>query len=597
MKQSFVKALIVTVLVLALSLGFAVSAFALPINNVSNSYFYDVNGNDASAPLAFTVDRVISYPDIVPNGTVKQPFEPVDLHYHDGYLYVLDAKNRCVYVLDDEYKLVTTISRLSGDNIPDIYVVQDGSSETEDGEEVPDLDAGSPEADAEAPTGPVVMTGGNKFELQGPMGIFVVTGDVDEDGDGKKDPVIYISDTDNQRIVVCNLKGQVSQVYQQIKVSVLGDLYSFKPTRLVVDNTGDLQVICSGINRGIMQINSDGEFRAFFGAPDVLISAWERLWRNFATEEQLAQMVTFTPTEYSSLTIDKRGFIYPTISALDDAAVKGLRALSISPSHSPVKKLSADGTDMLRRKGLANPMGDLVWAPSKEVSPKIIDISVQSDSGRYTILDQQTGRFFTYDADGNLLYLAGGKGTSQGTFQMPAALETQGDYVYISDTTAKTITVFRATDYVKAINEAAQASANGLWETSIPLWQEVLSYNSNMFIANIGLGKAEMRLAMALIDDQRDANGMNALDHYEKAIFYFDRASEKDNYSVAYTALRGNELEKYFGLIFGVIGVLIVGLIVLKIVRAQKKKKAAKAMKKRVDQGPMINRAKKGDAE
>ncbi|MBO5222544.1 MAG: hypothetical protein J6C26_09540 [Clostridia bacterium] len=581
MKQKFIKALIVTVLALSLVVGMVTTSFALPINNVSNSYFYDVNGNDASAPLSFTVDRVLKVSDFT-DMALTAKFSPTDLHVHNGYLYILDSVNRCVFVLDEEYQLVTQIRLLVGD-VPDLAIVQAAPEEGEEGEE----GGGSSGASSGS---------GNKLEFNNPQGIFVVDGKEDADGDGKLDPIVYVSDTDNQRIVACDLTGKVYNVYQSIKVSVLGDNYVFNPTRLVIDNTGDIQVICAGINRGIMQITSDGEFRSFFGAPDVLISAWERIWRNFATEEQLAQMVTYTPTEYSSLTIDDRGFIYPTIAALDEAAVSALRSLSVSPTYAPVKKLSADGTDMLRRKGLSSPMGDLIWAPSREVYPKIVDIAVESNSGRYTILDQQTGRFFTYDADGNLLYLGGGSGTSQGTFQLAAAIEINGDYVYVSDTKAKTVTVFRATDYVHAINEAAQASANGYWEASIPLWQEVLSYNSNMFIANIGLGKAEMRLAMALIDDQRDANGMNALDHYEKAIVYFDRANEKVNYSVAYTALRGNELEKYFGLIFGAIGVLVVGLIVLSFVRKHLKKKKMKPVHRDEDRdAPKINRAKKGD--
>jgi len=580
MKRTFIKTLLVAVLAAALLLGLAVSAFALPINNVSNSYFYDVNGNDASAPYSFTVDRLITYKDIKPDAAWNAAFTPTDLHYYDGHLYILDASNSSVYIMNDQYKVVAEINLLSGD-IPDVVLSEKAPEEGEEGE-------GETNAPASA----------NKYVLNAPQGIFVVEGDVDADGDGKNDPLVYISDTENERIIACDWNGKVYKTYQCIKVTVLGENYTFKPTRLVIDNTGDIQVICSGINRGIMQINSDGEFRSFFGAPDVLISAWERIWRNFATEEQLNQMVTYTPTEYSSLTIDKRGFIYPTISALDEAAVRALKNLSVSAVYAPIKKLSADGTDMLRRKGLSAPMGDLVWAPSLEAYPKIVDIAVEDDSGRYTVLDQQTGRFFTYDADGNILYLGGGSGTSVGTFQMAKALEINGDYVYVSDTNAKSITVFRATDYVHAINEAAEASANGYWEESIDLWKNVLSYNSNMFIANIGLGKAEMRLAMSLIDDQRDANGLNALDHYENAIVYFDRASEKENYSVAYTALRGNELEQYFGLIFGAVGVLIVGLFVLSIVRKARKKKKMKAVKRSSDKdGPVINRAKKGDAE
>ncbi len=548
MKQKFIKSIIVTVLALSIVLGSVLTSSALPINNVNNSYFYNVDGFDAAAPISFTVEKQISVLDIVANATVSTAFSPTDLCFRNGYLYVLDAKGNSVYVLDEQFQVVSSIRTLTGD-IPELKINAESSGDSEE------------EGEEEE-----VVVSSNKYALNAPQGIFVTN-----------DGTIYISDTENQRIVACDINGKVSKVYQSIKVTVLGDNYAFKPTRLVIDNTGDLQVICSGINRGIMQITSDGVFNAFFGAPDVIISLWQRVWRNFATEEQLAGMETFAPTEYSSLTVDDRGFIYPTIAALDEAAVRALKAKNKTTTYAPVKKLSADGTDMLRRKGIAAPMGDLVWAPMLEYSPRIVDIAVDNESGRYTLLDQATGRFSTYDTDGNLLYICGGSGTSVGTFQLATALEINGDYVYVSDTVTNTITVFKATAYVQAINQAAEASANGHWNESIPLWQNVLNYNSNMYIANIGLGKAEMRLAMNLIGDQTDAYGQSSLDHYEQAIVYFDRANEKANYSIAYTALRTNELEKYFGLIFGAIGVLVVGYFAWDITRKYKKRKKEKA--------------------
>lgn len=536
------------VLAFAVIFGSVLSASALPINNVNDPYFYNVDGIDAAAPLSFTVEKHISVVDIVPNATVTTAFVPTDLCFKNGYLYVLDSKGNAVYVLDEQYQLVSTIRTLTGD-IPELALTTE-VVEGEDGEQQE------------------VVISSNKYALNAPQGIFVT-----DDG------TIYISDTENQRILACDINGKVSKVLQAIKIPVLGDKYMFKPTRLVVDNIGDVQVICSGINRGIVQITSEGTFNAFFGTPDVIVSLGDRIWRNFATEEQLAQMVTYTPTEYSSLTTDRRGFIYTTISALDEAAVRALSNRSLVSTYAPVRKLSADGTDMLRRKGLAAPMGDLTWPGMKDYAPKIVDIAVDDESGRYTILDQTTGRFSTYDNDGNLLYICGGVGTSIGTFQMASALEINGDYVYVADSSNNTITVFKATPYVLSINRAAAATAEGLWAESIPLWQDVLSYNSNMYIANISLGNSEMQLAFKLLDDEVDASGMTALDHYENAMFYYDRANEKVNYSTAYVAIRTNELEKYFGLIFGAIAVLIVGYIVLSIVKKQKKRKKEKAQK------------------
>ena len=112
MKQKFVKSLIVTVLALAVVFCSVLSTMALPINDVNNSYFYNVDGVDAAAPKAFTVEKYISVLDIVPNATKTTAFSPADLFYKNGYLYILDGKGNCVYVLDERYQLVSTIRTL-----------------------------------------------------------------------------------------------------------------------------------------------------------------------------------------------------------------------------------------------------------------------------------------------------------------------------------------------------------------------------------------------------------------------------------------------------------------------------------------------------
>lgn len=582
MKTKFIKSLIVTVLALSLLFCSAVTAFALPINNVTNSYFYNVDGKDAAAPDAFTVVRVLDYSDIT-GGTADLKFQPRDMFVYEDLLFIVDSETSQVHILDintfePAYKPVGgKLSPAEGYAIPPVVLSTVSAPSDEEDEEG---------LESEAPATGAVSTGNPTAFVQ-PEGIFVIDSGEDKDEDGMNDPILYVADTGNQRIVVCDVYGTVSNVYQNIKAPILGDNYAFLPTRLVIDNTKDIQVICRGETRGIMQIESDGNFRGFFGAPDVIISLWNRIWRNFATEEQLAKMENFTPTEYSSVAIDSRGFVYPTIAALDEGAIVQLKNHSIATTYAPLKKLSADGTDMLRRKGLAAPMGDLVWSPHPDYSPKLVDVVVD-DSFRYTLLDQQTGRFFTYDEDGNILYLGGGAGSARGQFTLATCIEVYEDYYFVGDTSTTTatgtVTVFRTTDYAKAINTAVETASNGEWEASIPLWEDVLKYNSNMYIANIGLGKAEMRLAMSLVDGEKDQYGMTSLDHYEKAVEYFDRASEKDNYSIAYTALRTNEMEKYFGLIFGGFAVLIVGLLVLSSVtkyrKARKVKMAERAAKK-----------------
>lgn len=543
MKRKLIKIALTFSLLVCLVLSLMVPSSALPINNVTDNYFYNLEYQAVDAPLAFTTEKVISLSNLLGSSTsTTNTFRPSDVFFRNGLLYILDRNGNRIYILDEQYQVVSVVERLSGD-IPPLAIVQTSSGE--EGEE-----GGSSGSSG----------GRSNTSFASPEGIYVT-----------EDERIFVADTENQRIVVCDRNGLVSKVYQSIRVSVLGENYVFKPTKIVVDNTGDLQIIASGINRGIMQVDSDGNFRAFFGTPSVIVSLWERIWRAIATEQQQASLNKFVPTEYSNLTVDSRGFIYPTTSALGETAVMQLSRWSKTSNYAPVKKLTADGTDVLRRKGLAAPMGDLLWA-DYDVYPLIVDVAVDSDSGRYTLLDQRTGRFFTYDNDGNLLYMGGGSGTQAGKFSNACGLAINGDYYYVADSNNKTVTVFKATDYVHAINQATEATANGLWEESIPLWNEVLNYNSNMFIAYIGLGKAEMRIGMTILDDDL------ALEHYARAVDYLSHAGEKENYSMAYAALRTDQLEENFTLIVVTAIVLIVGIMALvtwrKIVN-QKKKKAA----------------------
>ena len=169
--------------------------------------------------------------------------------------------------------------------------------------------------------------------------------------------------------------------------------------------------------------------------------------------------------------------------------------------------------------------------------------------------------------DGNLLYMGGGSSTDQnGRFRTANSIAIRGEHIIISDVGTKSITVYETTEYARLINSAVSSNAAGRFEEAADYWDKVTTFNSNMYIAYIGLGKAEMRQAMANYDETR-------FDHYENALVYFSKATEKENYSKAYGELRKEELSKNFSFIFIGIIIIIVGIIVLYFVRKSLKKK------------------------
>lgn len=56
-------------------------------------------------------------------------------------------------------------------------------------------------------------------------------------------------------------------------------------------------------------------------------------------------------------------------------------------------------------------------------------IRAACSGGMYSVLDSKRGRVFTYDSQGNLLYIFGGRGDQKGQFNQPCALIYNGDEI------------------------------------------------------------------------------------------------------------------------------------------------------------------------
>ena len=104
------------------------------------------------------------------------------------------------------------------------------------------------------------------------------------------------------------------------------------------------------------------------------------------------------------------------------------------------------------------------------------------------------------------------------------------------------------------------------YDEALVEWKNVLDYNSGLYIAYTGLGKAQMRLAMADAD----------LEGYEQALEYFTLANEKSYYSKTFKELRKDSLSENFTTIIVVAVVLVAGGIALYVVSKVRKNKKSK---------------------
>lgn len=338
---------------------------------------------------------------------------------------------------------------------------------------------------------------------------------------------LYIADTNNMRVVELDSGGNLVQVIENPKSDVLEEGYVFRPLKVAVDYADRVYVIAQNQFEGIMAFDEAGVFLGFTGTINVQITPWEIFWRRFSTKEQRARQQLFIPTEFTGMEIDEDGFVYAT-------NVDG-------EGKQSVRRLNPSGEDVIQKKesGLS---GDLDWRISGTYSgpSRIVDVVVRNQ-GIYSILDSVRGRIFTYDHEGNLLYIFGGLGSQEGTFTGPVAIDTVGEEILVLDATRNLVNRFRATHYGSLINQAVGLRYDGDEVQAVECWKEVLKLDSNFELAYVGIGKSYL------------AAGQN-----KEAMECFRTGNSKQYYSIAYKRYRNEILKENMGTI-------LTGLIVLVI--------------------------------
>ena len=343
---------------------------------------------------------------------------------------------------------------------------------------------------------------------------------------------LYIADSQNRRIVVLELDGTFVKYVQNPQSEVLDEKFVFTPLKVSVDYADRVYCVAQNMFQGIMVFSSEGDFTGFFGTISVKISLWERFWRKVSTKEERSKQQLFIPTEFTGIDVDEEGFVYASNKDTD-----GIQA---------VRRLNPRGEDVIRKGPKENVGGDLVFNSIGIYSgpSQIVDV-VYRDHGIYSLLDAKRGRIFTYDHEGNLLYIFGGIGTQEGTFRMPAAIEQLDRNLLVLDSLQATVNIFSVTEYGALINEAVGLRFNGDESLAIPLWQEVLKLDENNELANSGIGKAYL------------SAGDN-----ENALLYLRRGMNRAYYSVAFKRWRNEALRDNISWLLTGLVVLVILLVV-----------------------------------
>lgn len=345
---------------------------------------------------------------------------------------------------------------------------------------------------------------------------------------------LYVADSMNKRVVVLTPEGKFVNIIDNPQSEILEEGFDFIPIKVTVDYADRAYVISKNAFEGILVFESDGNFTGYFGTIDVKITLWEKFWRKIATKEERSKQQLYIPTEFTGMDVDSGGFIYAT--NIDSDGVQAVR------------RLNPQGKDVIQKGENENVGGDLrVYTYGKYAGPSEITDVVYRGKGIYSLLDRKRGRIFTYDKEGNLLYIFGGLGSQEGTFTTPVAIEAVGDQLIVLDAYYGAILKFGETEYGNLINEAVGLRYDGDETEAIEIWQKVLKLDENNELANSGIGKAYLTAG-----DNRTA------------MKYLELGMNRKYYSVAWKRYRNEILTENMNRIMTVVVVLIILLIIYK---------------------------------
>lgn len=352
---------------------------------------------------------------------------------------------------------------------------------------------------------------------------------------------LYVADTYNNRIVVFDQGYKLVKIIKDPTSEILEEGYVFSPLKVSVDYADRIYCIAQNMFEGIMVFENTGEFIGFIGTIEVEISLWEKFWKRIATKEERSNQRLYIPTEFTGIDIDDNGFVYA--SNIDETGIQAIR------------RLNPSGQDVIKKGQNENLGGDLrISGSSRYAGPSQITDVVYREKGKYSLLDRKRGRVFTYDHEGNLLYIFGGLGTQKGTFVTPVAIENIGETIIVLDAYRNEILTFTETQYGSLINEAVGLRYDGDETKAVKLWKEVLKLDENNELAYVGIGKAYLTSG-----------------EHEMAMDYLRRGMSSEYYSIAFRRYRNEILKENMSYILTGIVVVIAAISIGRRINNKKK--------------------------
>ena len=348
-----------------------------------------------------------------------------------------------------------------------------------------------------------------------------------------EDLSVWIADTGNLRLATLNADRSDRKEYVKPDSALLENNFTFDVQKLYVANTGYIYVL-KGAN--LIAIDEGNNFRGYLGADDVGFSLSRTLIRMFGSKSQVERTVKQEPASYSNFYIGADNMIYGILS---------------NKKTAQIRKLNSVGNNTYEEQKYGFTLED---NEEKPLDPTLADITVE-DNGIITVVDRLSGLLYQYDQEGNLLCTFGGIGTVGGLFQIPISIDHDSDgYLYVLDYNTGSITVFKPTHFIKLIHQAVTLHGEGRYQEALTYWKEALEIDSNYALAHQGVAKV-----------------MGKQDDWVAALASYYLADDKDGYSEAFSEYRHEMFRQYF---VPIVAVIAVGAVLLVKLLGFLKKKA-----------------------
>ncbi|WP_438347539.1 YIP1 family protein [Paenibacillus sp. FA6] len=329
------------------------------------------------------------------------------------------------------------------------------------------------------------------------------------------DGTVYVADSGNQRIAVFNADGSFEREYKKPESSLLEGQF-FVPIKIAVDRRGVMYVNLNSSYQGLLRMDSDGEFKGYFGANKAQQTVMSWIKKLILNKEQLAKELANLPRPINNIHLDDDGFLFTaTAGGFGKAAIR---------------KLNAGGVDAF--KGKTVPASD-----------GIIDMATDSNHLIYSI-DSVVRGIVIYDDTAEPLFSYGfvDKDTQQyGVIGFPTGIDVDSNNnVWISDSRIGTVHKFTRTEFGTDLMQALALYKEGRYLESEPYWNRVYARNDMYNGTFQGLGKVYLHKG-----------------EYDAALDYLKTAFDTESYSKAFWQIRLQWLQQNFPLVASIVIVLV----------------------------------------